>query len=225
MGRSYAMTLTAVAGDTSQPYTWTAIGALPAGLTLSTAGIISGTATASGTTRFTAQVRDNSGATTTRVFDLRVLAPPSVTTASLPEAFQGSAYSTTLSGTDGQTPYQWRVSAGTLPEGLTLSSAGVLSGTPPTGGTSSFTVELTDANGVRGTRALTLTVSVLAITTASLTDGYTGQPYSATLAASGGPTPFTWTVTGLPAGLSYDTSTGVVSGTPVAAATAPSACV
>jgi len=219
VGRSYAMTLTAVAGDTSRPYTWAAIGALPAGLSLSSAGIISGTATGAGTTRFTAQVTDNSSASTTRVFDLRVLAPPSVTTASLPEAFQGAAYSTTLSGADGLPPYQWRVSAGTLPEGLTLSSAGVLSGAPSTPGTSSFTVELTDGNGVKGTRALTLTVSVLAITSASLSDGYTGQPYTATLTASGGPTPFTWTVTGLPAGLSYDASTGVVSGTPVAAAT------
>ena len=219
VGRSYAVTLTAVAGDTSRPYTWAAVGPLPAGLTLSTAGVLSGTATASGTTRFTAQVTDNSGASTTRVLDLRVLAPPSVATASLPEAFQGAAYSTTLSGADGLPPYQWRVSAGTLPEGLTLSTAGVLSGTPPTAGTSSFTVELTDANGVRGSRALSLFVATLAITTASLNDGYTGQPYSATLAAAGGPTPFTWTVTGLPAGLSYDASTGMVSGTPVAAAT------
>ncbi|HYH95420.1 putative Ig domain-containing protein [Hyalangium sp.] len=219
VGLSYAITLTAVGGDTSRPYTWAAIGALPPGLTLSSAGVITGTATSAGTARFTLQVTDDSAASTTRVFDLRVLTQPSVTTASLPEAFQGGAYSTTLSGADGLAPYQWRISAGTLPGGLSLSSAGVLSGTPTTAGTSSFTVELTDSNGVRATRALSLTVSVLAITSTSMPDGYTDQGYAYTLTASGGPTPYTWNVIGLPSGLSYDTSTGVVSGTPAATAT------
>ncbi len=219
VGRNYAMTLTAVGGDTSRPYTWTAIGTLPAGLSLSPSGVISGISTAAGTTRFTAQVTDNSNASTTRVFDLRVLAQPSVTTTSLPEAYVNAAYSTTLGGAGGLQPYSWRVSNGTLPAGMTLSSGGVLSGTPTVSGTSSFTVELSDSNGVRTTQALSLTASVLAITSASMDEGYTGQPYTYTLTASGGPSPFTWSVTGLPPGLSYDTSTGVVSGSPVAAGT------
>jgi len=219
VGRGYAMTVTAVGGDTSQPYTWSAIGALPAGLTLSPSGVITGTATTAGTSRFTIQVRDNSGATTTRVFDLRILAPPSVTTTTLPEAYVDAAYSTTLGGTGGLPPYQWRVSGGTLPAGISLSSGGVLSGTPTVAGTSSFTVELSDSNNVQTTANLSLTASVLTITSASLADGYTGESYSHTLTASGGPAPLTWNVTGLPSGLSYDTSTGVVSGTPVAAGT------
>jgi hypothetical protein len=219
VGRSYAMTLTAVGGDISQPYRWTAIGALPAGLTLSPSGVISGTATTAGTTRFTAQVTDNSNASTSRVFDLRVLAPPSVTTTSLPEAYVDAAYSTTLGGAGGLPPYQWRVSSGTLPAGVTLSSGGVLSGIPTTAGTSTFTVELSDSNNVRTTANLSLTASVLTITSASMAEGYTGQPYTHALTASGGPAPFTWNVTGLPSGFSYDTSTGVVSGTPVATGT------
>lgn len=219
VGRSYAMTLTAVGGDTSLPYTWSAIGALPAGLTLSPSGVISGTATTAGTTRFTLQVTDNSGASITRVFDLRVLAQPSVTTTSLPEAYVNAAYSTSLGGAGGLPPYQWSLSGGTLPAGLTLSSSGVLSGTPTAAGTSSFTVELSDSNNVQTTATLSLTASVLAITSASMADGYPGESYSYTLTASGGPAPFTWNVTGLPPGFSYDTSTGVVSGTPTATGT------
>jgi hypothetical protein len=219
VGRSYAMTLTAVSGDTSQPYTWSAIGALPAGLTLSPSGVISGTATAAGTTRFTLQVRDNSGATTTRAFDLRILTPPSVTTTSLPEAYVDAAYSTSLGAADGLPPYRWRLSSGTLPAGLTLSNSGVLSGTPTAAGTSSFSVELSDSNNVQTTATLSLTASVLAITSASMADGYNGESYSYTLTASGGPAPLTWNVTGLPPGFSYDTGTGVVSGIPTATGT------
>jgi hypothetical protein len=218
VGRSYSFTFSAVAGTT--PYGWTAVGPLPAGLTLSAAGVLSGTPTAAGTPSLTVQVKDAANTTVSRAFDLRVLTQPSVATAALPDAFQGVAYSATLGGAEGLAPYQWRLSAGSLPAGLTLSSEGILSGTPTATGTSSLTVELTDANGVKATRALSLSVSTFSITTASLADGYTGQAYTSTLNASGGVAPLTWQLTGLPAGLTFNASTGAVSGQPTATGTA-----
>jgi hypothetical protein len=218
VGRAYSHTLSAVAG--TAPYTWAPVGPLPAGLTLSAAGVLSGTPTTAGTPSLTVKVTDGANATVSRALELRVLTPPSVATASLPEASQGVAYSATLSGADGLGPYQWRLSAGALPTGLTLSSEGVLSGTPTGTGTASFTVELTDANAVKATRALSLTVTTFNVTTASLGDGYMGQAYSAALTASGGVTPLTWQLTGLPVGLTYSASTGAVSGQPSALGTA-----
>jgi Putative Ig domain len=71
---------------------------------------------------------------------------PTITTTSVPNGVVGSAYSATLQATDGVLPLSWSVSAGTLPAGLTLNaSTGEISGTPTTGGTSSFTVTVTDS--------------------------------------------------------------------------------
>lgn len=69
-----------------------------------------------------------------------------VTTASLPNGTVGTSYSATLSATGGTPPYSWIVSSGSLPSGLTLSANGLVSGTPTTSGTSSFTVQVTDSS-------------------------------------------------------------------------------
>ena len=69
------------------------------------------------------------------------------------------AYSDTLTATGGTTPYTWSVNAGTLPPGLTLSAAGVLSGTPTTTGSYPFTVNVIDKNNGIATASITLVVS------------------------------------------------------------------
>ncbi|MBI5734181.1 MAG: putative Ig domain-containing protein, partial [Candidatus Kerfeldbacteria bacterium] len=81
-----------------------------------------------------------------------------ITTASLPAAMVGSAYSQTLTATGGTAPLTWSLNIGSLPAGLTLSSAGVISGTPTTSGTASFTVQLTDSVGVTVISAQSITV-------------------------------------------------------------------
>jgi hypothetical protein len=99
---------------------------------------------------------------TTSVGDTWVWTPLSVQTASLPAAAVGVPYSQTLQAISGTAPYTWSVSAGALPAGLTLSPAGVISGTPTTVGTASFTVTALDATtptATPATRALTLQVS------------------------------------------------------------------
>ena len=147
-----------------------------------------------------------------------------VATISLPGGTENTAYSATLGATGGTTPYTWSVTSGSLPAGLSLAaSTGLISGTPTGTGSSSFTVQVTDANSQTATQALSLTVnpSQPSITTGTLPDGTENTAYSATLGATGGTTPYTWSVTSgsLPAGLSLAASTGLISGTPTGTGT------
>ena len=84
-----------------------------------------------------------------------------ITTASpLPSGNVGTAYSTTLAAVYGATPYSWAVLSGGLPDGLTLSTnTGVISGTPTTNGTSSFSIRVTDTNSITADQAFSLTIN------------------------------------------------------------------
>ena len=145
---------------------------------------------------------------------------PAITTASLPDAIVGASYSATLQASGGTGSLSWKIASGGLPSGLSLDSAtGAISGQPASAGTFSFTVEVTDSGPtpVSVTKALTLIVTnPLIVTTTLLSGGSVGVPYSATLQASGGVGSYSWSITsgGLPGGLSLNSSTGVISGTP-----------
>jgi putative Ig domain-containing protein len=147
--------------------------------------------------------------------------PVQVTTTSVPSGMVQQSYSTTLAASGGTTPYSWSVTSGGLPSGLTLSaSSGVIAGAPSQAGTFGFTVQVRDSSSSAqtATRALTLLVNSpgLQITTTGLPLGIVGTSYSATLSATGGTTPYSWSVTGsgqLPTGLTLST-TGTISGTP-----------
>jgi hypothetical protein len=157
---AYSTTLAATGGTT--PYSWSiASGTLPTGLALAAStGVISGTPTGSGTSNFTVQVTDANSLTATKALGLTVAASLTVTTASLPAGTQNSAYSTTLAVTGGTTPYSWSIASGSLPTGLSLaSSTGVISGTSTVVGTSNFTVQVTDANSLTNTKALSITIN------------------------------------------------------------------
>jgi subtilisin family serine protease len=167
-GTAYSATLAATGGAT--PYTWAlATGTLPAGLTLTTGGTITGTPTAAGTANLTVRVTDANGTTTTRALTLTVRAPLAISTASLPTGTTGTAYSATLAATGGATPYTWALATGTLPAGLTLTTGGTITGTPTAAGTANLTVRVTDAAGTNTTRALTLAVSPPVLNVAQLT--------------------------------------------------------
>ena len=145
-----------------------------------------------------------------------------ITPSTLPNATVGAAYNQTLTALGGQSPYTYSITVGALPAGLTLSSGGVISGTPTAGGTFNFTVQAIDANGFNGSQAYTLTVNAPTITIAPVTlpNGAYGTAYSQTLTASGGTAPYTFTLTAgaLPTGLTL-ASNGVISGAPTQSGT------
>ena len=138
-----------------------------------------------------------------------------VTTSSLPNANAGSNYSYQLSASAGTPPYVW--SASSLPSWLTLSSSGLLTGTAPSSSSNStFTVTVTDSvTTASKDLGINVIVPALTITTTSLPNGSNRKSYAASLSASGGVGPYTWTRTSgtLPTGLTLN-STGTIIGTP-----------
>ncbi len=215
------------------PYTWTITsGTLPPGLTLTpSTGVISGTPTTVGTSMFTVQVADSetTPATTTGSFAITIAPTPplQITTTSLSAATQGVTYSSTLAATGGVPPYSWTLASGSgpLPAGLTLSGTGVIGGTP-VGNTGSFpiTVQVTDTLMNTQTAPLTLEIDAgaLVIINTGLPGGTVSVPYNAAMGAAGGTPPYSWSVVGvLPAGLSLNGSTGLISGTPTTMGTSP----
>lgn len=211
------------------PYRWAiASGALPPGLALDAAsGAITGTPGAAGTFAFTAQVADTSspGLTASESLAIQIDAHVAITTTALPSATLGAAYSTELAATGGTAPFTWSLVQGPLPPGLGLTpGTGAISGTPTSTGRYAFTVQVTDASSPAQTAQVQLSLPVngagaLTITTTMLAPGLTGSAYSAALAASGGTAPYAWSLVGgsLPAGLSLDTTSGAISGTPATA--------
>jgi len=85
---------------------------------------------------------------------------PSITSTTIPDAKAGTPYSVTLTETGGLSPYSWSVSSGALPAGLTLSSNGIVSGTPSTSGSTTFSVALVDSNGFTATQSFTMIVDL-----------------------------------------------------------------
>lgn len=220
-----ALSQTIVASGGTAPYAFALFsGSLPAGLTLSGAGVLSGIPTSPGASTFTVQVTDANGCFGSRSYTLNMNCPSiTLNPSSLPNLVHGSAYSQTVLASGGTSPYSFAVILGSLPPGISLSSVGVISGTPTTVGNYSFTVRATDSYGCTGSSAYAVTVNcpTITITPATVPGGTVGTAYNQTLTASGGTSPYTFAVaTGsLPAGLTLSSS-GALFGTPTSASTA-----
>lgn len=223
ISKSYTQTLTATGGD-SGTYCWSLPGgSLPAGLALSTNGVITGTPTTAGSSSFSVLVKDcqNSTLTANGNFSINTYPALTINPITLPSGSIGNPYNQTLSATGGYGSYTWTIASGSggLPPGLTLSSAGVISGAPQSGGNCTFTVQVSDSQSpTPATATASFTINVpynpLQVTTASLSSGTAGTLYNQSLAVTGGAQPYSWSILGLPAGLKLDSSSGIISGLP-----------
>jgi hypothetical protein len=206
------------------PYSWSITsGALPAGLSINEAsGVISGIPTVAGTFNFTVKVTDGLGGEGTKIMSLTIQNAPVITTASpLPDAEVGVVYALTFTATGGLQPYTWS-NIGNLPTGFALGPAtGTMSGIATKSINYSFTINVTDAAGVTGSKDFYITIQPpVEVSTASLPNGVVGTAYSQTLAAAKGVPPYSWSITAgsLPPGLTLNL-TGIISGTPTSSNT------
>jgi hypothetical protein len=215
-----------VASGGSPDYVWLIdSGSLPAGMTLSQAGTISGTPTVAGTSTFVVKVTDKNNVSATKALSIivRPAAPLTITTSRLPGGSVGTTYSQNLGATGGQTPYNWSRESGNLPDGLSLNqTTGVISGVAEKASSWSFVIKITDATPASVSRTLSITINpaitVLQVDTESLPDGVVGQDYSRALQASGGSAPYRWAISNgrLPDGLQLSDD-GQITGRPTTA--------
>jgi uncharacterized repeat protein (TIGR01451 family) len=218
-GAAYSQTLSATpAGAYSFSLTQ---GGLPGGLTVGNGGVISGTPTASGTFTFTVTATAG-GCSGSRGYTIVIACDAGITInpATLPAGQAGSTYSQQLTVTPAGT-YTFALAQGNLPSGLTLNTTtGLISGMPLVVGTASFVVKVTNGSGCQATRNYTLAINcptTITVSPASLPNGTVGTAYSQAFSAApaGGGYSFTQTGT-LPPGLTFNTATGSLSGTPTA---------
>ncbi len=163
----FSQTFTEAGVGTHTPATFTTSSSLPAGLTLSAAGVLAGTPTAPGTFPIVVTVTDANGctgasATYTLVISCQTITVtnPSATIATYNTALSpAGSYTFTQTGVGTHTPVTFALATGALPPGVSLSTSGVLFGTPTQTGTFPITVKATDANGCFGTSG-TYTLSV-----------------------------------------------------------------
>ncbi len=222
-GTPLSATFTATGG--TPPYSWQlASGALPSGVILNpSTGAITGTPAASGTYTVTVQVTDSASKTAQKSLTITVAAPPvTITTGIIPTAIRGAAFSQLVTAMGGKPPYTWAVTSGALPGGLSLASAtGFISGTPSAIGDFGFTVTATDADSHTASKLLTITVAPqpLAMGNVPALNGLMGSSLSYQLTATGGIPAYIWSVTSgaFPAGLTLNSTTGLISGVPAVA--------
>ncbi len=235
VGTAYSQALSTTGGVA--PYSYVQVGGtMPPGLTVN-AGAITGTPTGSGNYGFTLRVTDSTAPTALFVdksYSVDIAAPVfNVTPATVPDGNVGAAYSVQFNASGGTAPYTFtRDSGNALPSGLTLSPGGLLSGTPTAAGSATFVLKVQDSTTIATggshskTQSVTITINNFPPVTfvppsgSTLAAGTVGSPYSQTVSASGGSGAISYSVPpgALPVGLSLNTTTGAITGTPTDAA-------
>jgi hypothetical protein len=164
IGQAYNQSLRVTGGTGG--LTWSIVpgtGTLPPGLNLDQpTGVISGTPIVpAGTSSFTVRVADAAGQDDTQALSIttNLPAPPNITTSALPGGTVGQPYTQTVQATGGTGTLTWSLSGGAVPAMLSLSPAGVISGTPTNAGTTTFTVRVTDTLNQSDTQSLSIGIS------------------------------------------------------------------
>ncbi|RZK18731.1 MAG: hypothetical protein EOO86_09395, partial [Pedobacter sp.] len=198
---------------------------LPAGLSLSNTGLITGTPTATGNPTFSVVATDTKNCSTTATFTLAVTPTLALASAALPDGVTGTLYPTQTipAATGGTGPLTY--SAVGLPPGLSFNTtAREITGTPTQLGNYTIEVTVTDANGytVKGNYTLKVT-DPLVLPPATLANGTNGliYPTQTIPSATGGTLPYTYTATGIPTGLTFNAATREISGRPTQSGTFP----
>jgi hypothetical protein len=216
----YSQTLAATGGD--GVYTWSGTG-LPTGLAISAAGVLSGSLSQAGPYLFRITVNDTQGSVASKNFTLLVSTglPLSFVTQNLTPCVANTSCSNQIVAAGGVPPYTFSLASTANLDGFSLSATGLLSGTPPSGGSIGIPVILADQQTSIPHTFTQTVINDLVVTATSLTGGTVGVNYGAALTAAGGQPPYTWSlVTGsLPPGLSLDPQGGDIYGTPSTAGT------
>ncbi len=208
-------------------------GALPTGLSISDECVMSGTPSVPGAFTFWLEAQDSlcvsnpSGCLRSQTkFTVNIKSRLFVATGSLPDGAINQPYAGQQLTVSGGTATSWSVVSGTLPPGITVSSSGVVSGTPTQAGQFTFTVQ---ANGSENNDTKQLGIFVLAPLELRLAggvapkstpvplNGKVNTPFTWDVDAVGGKGTYTYSSTTLPAGLTLDPATGTVTGTPTTA--------
>jgi hypothetical protein len=211
-------------------------GSIPAGLKLNSVGTIIGTPSGSGTSTFTINAIDFGTPPLTVAspsYTITINPPPtlSITSTAMANGITGTFYSSAIASSGGVPPLTWSLPPNTLPLGLELNtSSGLITGTPTTPGVTTFFPTVTDsaippqhASSAKGVTISVITVAPLQAVTPPLPSGDVAVGYTASLLATGGVPPYTWSITNgqLPSGLTLDPKSGNISGVPILAATPP----
>ncbi|MEZ0484990.1 putative Ig domain-containing protein [Fibrella aquatica] len=243
VGTPYSQTVTA--SDGTAPYSYTLLGTLPAGLSLSPDGVIAGTPTTASTSSFTVKVTDSKSCSDGQPLTITIADLPvcSLTATATPGSCNSATNAYSVTGTvtstnaavNNASPQTLTVSVGSISTVVTLTGNGpvsyTLAGLVSDG--LAKTVSVLSSATACGTTTVTYsapsacTVCTLSLTTTTLPKGEVDKAYSQTVVATGGTTPYSFsTAPGtLPAGLTLNPTTGVVSGTPTTSGTFPTTIV
>src|SRR5208337_4307486 len=228
-GASLAITATVTNDSSNKGVTWslTGPGTLTSETITSATYVAPTSAPSNSSVTVTATSNANTGVTATLAITIST-AILGITPTTLPAATVGAPYNVYVSAIGGASgTFTWSITSGSLPAGLTMASSTTstvtISGTPTTAGTSDFTIQVVNSASNKASQALGIVVSKpgpLTIETQSLPPGTVNTPYNASLQATGGIEPYTWTITSgtLPVGLAMN-SAGIISGTPAASGT------
>lgn len=191
-------------------------GALPTGMSVNaTTGVVSGTPDTAGGFACTLHAVDSLAQAADYLLAGTVAAE---LTLAYSGSMQGTAtkpFTTAATPGGGTTPYTYSVQSGTLPTGLALNSAtGTISGTPTVASSASVTIRITDAYGYATDTPITFDIAVMPSLSGSLPHGTVGTAYSGGFTGAGGHTAYAYSATGLPTGLSINSGTGAITGTP-----------